>query len=279
MTEDIEDTSQFDKMNKENSPKKNLTDSEVKPELGKLEKKLSTIIDEKSPSKNKKKHPFYFDGKIDLATLLTIFALIIGFITLQSRIKSLKISEKALQVKVEDMSQIIDRLDNADLDRTNLKVDDLNAKTAALEGNNEIWDWIIQNNHDLQAIQNSNYFELSIAVQEIFEHVKSQNEITNLQLSIIDKFEQINIISLAINSISEKRHNDIEEYERLNKPKRLQDETTIDLNKRSINYVQKLSEYLEIVNGIYKNQMEELTIKKKNLYQELIELRQKDYKK
>jgi len=149
---------------------------------------LKAIVDssnEDVANKEIKKKLFYFDGKIDIANILTICALIIAFFTLQNKIKTLKLSEQSLSIKVEEMSKVLDRLDKAEIERMNLEVKTMNSKTTALEGNLQIWDWVLNQNNDREQIENNNYFELSLMIQEIYSSLKAKNIPDANQMKVI----------------------------------------------------------------------------------------------
>lgn len=218
--------------------------------------------DKKKKSKpNQKTEPkkgFHFDGKIDLGHILNIIAIIIAFL-------ALKISEKDLQTKVDDLKEIVNRIDKGDIERSNLEVRSLNNNTSNLKYTNKAWDYIISSNRDFRKIINNQFYELTLINEQLIKIVLKSNGLTKTEKSNLKDYIEINRLNIIINQTVESHNYSLEKFEIDNEPK--YDSLNIDLYTQKMKmYLKDLKEYVDKENSELVIKMDSLTVLKKSIY-------------
>ena len=210
----------------------------------------------------------YFDGKIDLGIILTIIAIFIAWL-------SLRVSEKELETKVIEIQKLVEKLDEAELERLNLKIESIENSSNNINEQTEIWRYVTDNNRAITSIIEQRHFETSIINKEIIRIINS-NKITNKEDKVLLNFlSQINNLTLEFNAFTENISNLRDQFEKENEP--VENEVT---NKEYIvlaqKYVEKLSKYNDSLNKIIDLKADSIYELKNKIWKEFIEKKTND---
>ena len=217
----------------------------------------------KKKPKTKVKNKFHFDGKIDLGHILNFIAILIAFFTLRT-------AEKDLQTKVADLEAIIERIDKSEVDRLNLETRGINNDTEILKGTNNVWDYVLQFNRDIEKIINQQYFESSLIDQELILAVMKYDNLTEIERRNFKKYIDIISLNLEINKTIENHSDELKSFVKENSP------VYDSLNVKKYNaqmplYIEKLENHVTNINSDLKVTIDSLTIVKKSIYKTIID--------
>jgi len=215
----------------------------------------------KSNEKAKAKNGFHFDRKIDLGHIISFIAIIIAFFTLRT-------SEKELKTKVEDLQEIVNRIDKADLERLNLETRGLNNSTSNLKHTNKAWDYITNSNRQFRKIMNSQFYESTLINEQLIEIALKNDKLTETERTNLKDYVYINRLNVVINQTVENHNDGLEKFEIDNEPK--YDSLNIDLYSQKMKiYLKDLNEYVGEKNSELTVKMDSLTALKKSIYKKI----------
>lgn len=216
-------------------------------------KKKKTKLNQKHIKKR-----FHFDGKIDIGHLLNFVAILIAFLTLRT-------SEKDLQTKVNDLQEIVNRIDKADVERLNLEARGLNNSNSNLKHTNKAWDYILNSNRDFRKIVDNQFYESTLINEQLIEIALKNDRLTEKERKNLKDYIRINRLNILINQTIESHSEKLEKYEIDYKP------TYDSLNVNNYNrempvYLKELNNYVDKQNAELDIRMDSLTTMKKNIY-------------
>ena len=182
-----------------------------------------------------------------------------------TKIKSLKLSEKNLKIKVEEMSDIINSLDLAKVERINLEADANFKQAENFESNSEIWRFIGDKERANHQNEAEDFVELSIVLRSMMQLFSSKKLLTKNEQKQLDLLERINDKAIAIKKLQLKRIELADNYEKFNKPSKDNpgDWVYIDsLRKYNIEF--KI--YGDSIRKFYSDRIDTITLEKQQLW-------------
>lgn len=208
------------------------------------------------------KRSISFNSEINIGNILTLIIIIVSII-------GLSLQRKSMQIKIDDLSKVINRLEQEERTREllghDLELKNLNSFTYSL---NYTIDQIksIQKNSDLE-----DFFQL-IQLNTLINILRSNTNIVNEQEDIISIFEKRNAYKMKILKEQLRYINNVELFIKNNKPQR---ENHINISDHIIaleKYNLKLSDTLEYHLSILNKNILKSKSKVKKLEQEYFEL-------
>ncbi|WP_341222381.1 hypothetical protein [Polaribacter atrinae] len=211
-----------------------------------------------SNQENQTKKRFHFDGKIDLGHILNLVAIIIAFLTLRA-------SEKDLKTKVNDLQEIVNRIDKAEVERLNLEARGLNNSAKNLNYTNEAWDYILNSNRDFKKIINNQFYELTLINEQLIGIAQKNKQLTVIEKKNLKDYLKINQLNIEINQTAESFSDRLKKFEIDNKP--TYDSLNISkYNRKMPLYIKELQSYVDKENFELGIRMDSLTKLKKGIY-------------